>query len=204
MDLTMQVTFNGQQRTLRETVALALSAGWKVVRVTKAPRSLFGHIVAVPVAVPVPPQRRARAGSGSAFRYAVRRWCGREQQHAWRGCEWGCKRGLVLGSGRDGVRDGDGEDACAGAVVGESGQGERECVLDGPHGTSSLLYSLYRETKADVNAADASDLQRPGTHPPRDRRARALRRKVVRVTKAPGSLFGHIVAVPVAVPVPPQ
>ncbi|KAF7377920.1 O-methyltransferase [Mycena sanguinolenta] len=75
MDLTkltgvgikMQVTFNGQERTLREIVALALSAGWKVVRVTKAPGSLFGHIVAVPVAVPVPPQRRARAGSGSAF-----------------------------------------------------------------------------------------------------------------------------------------
>ncbi|KAF7368821.1 O-methyltransferase [Mycena venus] len=67
MDLTMQVTFNGQERTLREIVALALSAGWKVVRVTKAPGSLFGHIVAEPVAVPVPPQRRARAGSGSAF-----------------------------------------------------------------------------------------------------------------------------------------
>ncbi|KAJ7244419.1 hypothetical protein B0H12DRAFT_1129472 [Mycena haematopus] len=67
MDLTMQVTFNGQERTLREIVALALSAGWKVVRVTKAPGSLFGHIIAVPVAVPVPPQRRARAGSGSAF-----------------------------------------------------------------------------------------------------------------------------------------
>ncbi|KAJ7694898.1 S-adenosyl-L-methionine-dependent methyltransferase, partial [Mycena rosella] len=49
MDLTMQVTFNGQERTLRETVALALSAGWKVMRVTKAPGSLFGHIVAVPV-----------------------------------------------------------------------------------------------------------------------------------------------------------
>ncbi|KAJ7080600.1 O-methyltransferase [Mycena belliarum] len=60
----MQVTFNGQERTLRETVALALSAGWKVVRVTKAPGSLFGHIVAVPTAIP---QRRARAGSGSAF-----------------------------------------------------------------------------------------------------------------------------------------
>ncbi|KAJ7434528.1 O-methyltransferase, partial [Mycena galericulata] len=67
MDLTMQVTFNGQERTLRETVALAASAGWKVVRVTKAPGSLFGHIVAEPVPVPVPPQRRARAGSGSAF-----------------------------------------------------------------------------------------------------------------------------------------
>ncbi|KAJ7821681.1 hypothetical protein B0H14DRAFT_3471315 [Mycena olivaceomarginata] len=52
MDLTMQVTFNGQERTLREIVALALTAGWK------GP---------VPVAVPVSPQRRARAGSGSAF-----------------------------------------------------------------------------------------------------------------------------------------
>ncbi|KAK7052486.1 O-methyltransferase [Favolaschia claudopus] len=65
MDLTMQVTFNGQERTLREIVALALSAGWKVVRVAKAPGSLFGHITAVPVSVPA--QRRARAGSGSAF-----------------------------------------------------------------------------------------------------------------------------------------
>ncbi|KAJ7820738.1 O-methyltransferase-domain-containing protein [Mycena olivaceomarginata] len=67
MDLTMQVTFNGQERTLREIVALALTAGWKVVRVTKASGSLFGHIIAVPVAMPVSPQRRARAGSGSAF-----------------------------------------------------------------------------------------------------------------------------------------
>jgi hypothetical protein len=63
----MQVTFNGQERTLREIITLALSAGWKVVRVTKPPGSLFGHIIAVPVAVPVFPQRRARAGSGSAF-----------------------------------------------------------------------------------------------------------------------------------------
>ncbi|KAJ7348135.1 hypothetical protein DFH08DRAFT_1080245 [Mycena albidolilacea] len=67
MDLTMQVTFNGQERTLREIVALALTAGWKVVRVTKASGSLFGHIIAVPIALPVSPQRRARAGSGSAF-----------------------------------------------------------------------------------------------------------------------------------------
>ncbi|KAF9043854.1 S-adenosyl-L-methionine-dependent methyltransferase, partial [Hymenopellis radicata] len=48
MDLTMQATFNGQERTLREIITLAASAGWKVVRVTKAPGSLFGHIVAVP------------------------------------------------------------------------------------------------------------------------------------------------------------
>jgi hypothetical protein len=46
----MQVTF-----TLREIVALTLSAGWKVVRITKLPGSLFGHIVAVPVTVPVSP-----------------------------------------------------------------------------------------------------------------------------------------------------
>jgi hypothetical protein len=64
----MQVTFNGQERTLREIVALALSARWKVVRVTKAPGSLFGHIVAVPVAVPVSPQRRARRERLSALR----------------------------------------------------------------------------------------------------------------------------------------
>ncbi|KAF7303632.1 O-methyltransferase [Mycena indigotica] len=67
MDLTMQVTFNGQERTLREIVGLAASAGWKVVRVTKAPGSLFGHIVAIPVAVPISASRRARSGSGSAF-----------------------------------------------------------------------------------------------------------------------------------------
>ncbi|KAJ7438835.1 hypothetical protein B0H11DRAFT_2356772, partial [Mycena galericulata] len=41
MDLTMQVMFNGQERTLREMVALAASAGWKVMCVTKAPGSLF-------------------------------------------------------------------------------------------------------------------------------------------------------------------
>ncbi|KAJ3819191.1 hypothetical protein F5880DRAFT_1137749 [Lentinula raphanica] len=65
MDMTMQCMFNGQERTLREIVSLAHSAGWKVTKVTKAPGSLFGHIVAVPVEIPL--QRRARAGSGSAF-----------------------------------------------------------------------------------------------------------------------------------------
>ncbi|KAJ7348083.1 hypothetical protein DFH08DRAFT_626508, partial [Mycena albidolilacea] len=51
MDLTVGslLTFNGQERTLREIIALALSAGWKVVHITKTPGSLFGHIVAVPV-----------------------------------------------------------------------------------------------------------------------------------------------------------
>jgi hypothetical protein len=49
----MQVMFNAKERTLREIVALALSAGWKVTKVTRAHGSLFGHILAVPVAIPV-------------------------------------------------------------------------------------------------------------------------------------------------------
>ena len=61
----MQVMFNSQERTLREIVALAASSGWKVVRVTKTATSLFGHIVAVPA--DILHQKRARAGSGSAF-----------------------------------------------------------------------------------------------------------------------------------------
>ena len=61
----MQVMFNSHERTLREIVALAASSGWKVTRVTKTAASLFGHIVAVPTAIPI--QNRARAGSGSAF-----------------------------------------------------------------------------------------------------------------------------------------
>ncbi|KAJ3999098.1 hypothetical protein F5050DRAFT_1565815 [Lentinula boryana] len=65
MDMTMQCMFNGQERTLREIVSLAHSAGWKVTKVTKAPGSLFGYIVAIPIDIPT--QRRARAGSGSAF-----------------------------------------------------------------------------------------------------------------------------------------
>ncbi|KAL0577536.1 hypothetical protein V5O48_004434 [Marasmius crinis-equi] len=52
MDLTMQVTFNGQERTLREIVALTRSAGWKVTRVVKAPGSHFGHITAIPTDIP--------------------------------------------------------------------------------------------------------------------------------------------------------
>ena len=44
---------------------LAASSGWKVVKVTNTAASLFGHIVAVPAAIPI--QNRARAGSGSAF-----------------------------------------------------------------------------------------------------------------------------------------
>ncbi len=48
----MRVMFNAQERTLRELAALTLSAGWKIVQVTRAPGSLFGHIIAVPVDIP--------------------------------------------------------------------------------------------------------------------------------------------------------
>ena len=49
----MHVTFNAKERTLREIVTLALSAGWEVTKVTRAQGSLFGHILAVPVDIPV-------------------------------------------------------------------------------------------------------------------------------------------------------
>lgn len=52
MDMTMQTVFNAQERTLREIVTLASSAGWKVVRVHCAEGSLFGHITAVPAEIP--------------------------------------------------------------------------------------------------------------------------------------------------------
>jgi len=48
----MQVMFNAQERTLREIVALAASAGWKVTKVTKSIGSLLGYIIAVPSKVP--------------------------------------------------------------------------------------------------------------------------------------------------------
>ena len=48
----MRVMFNAQERTLRELAALARAAGWQVVQVTRAEGSLFGHLVAVPVAIP--------------------------------------------------------------------------------------------------------------------------------------------------------
>lgn len=44
--------FNAQERTLREIVRLARSAGWRVTKVTRAQGSLFGHILAVPCEVP--------------------------------------------------------------------------------------------------------------------------------------------------------
>ncbi|EMD36158.1 hypothetical protein CERSUDRAFT_51961 [Gelatoporia subvermispora B] len=52
LDLTMRVTFNSQERTLREIAALTLTAGWKVVQVTRSEGSLFAHITAVPVDIP--------------------------------------------------------------------------------------------------------------------------------------------------------
>ncbi|TFK98276.1 O-methyltransferase, partial [Pterulicium gracile] len=48
MDLTMQCVFNSQERTLRELVDLALSAGWKVKTVRRGAGSLFSYVVAEP------------------------------------------------------------------------------------------------------------------------------------------------------------
>lgn len=48
----MRVTFNSHERTLREMAALTLTAGWRIVRVTRAEGSLFGHIIAVPTDIP--------------------------------------------------------------------------------------------------------------------------------------------------------
>ncbi|KZT06629.1 uncharacterized protein LAESUDRAFT_725719 [Laetiporus sulphureus 93-53] len=52
LDLTMRVTFNAQERTLRELLALAETAGWRIVQVSRAEGSLFGHVTAVPVDIP--------------------------------------------------------------------------------------------------------------------------------------------------------
>ncbi|KAF8908192.1 hypothetical protein CPB84DRAFT_1744364 [Gymnopilus junonius] len=57
MDLTMQVMFNSQERTLREIVDLTSSAGWKIVKVTKTPGSSLGYLIAVPVSVPAEVER---------------------------------------------------------------------------------------------------------------------------------------------------
>ncbi|KAH9896530.1 S-adenosyl-L-methionine-dependent methyltransferase [Cubamyces lactineus] len=87
MDLTMRVTFNAQERTLREMSALTLAAGWKIVDVAHAEGSLFGHMTAVPVEIPteslslldVPPPAtnsdavmRARSGSVTSATGTVR------------------------------------------------------------------------------------------------------------------------------------
>ena len=55
--------FNSQERTLRESATLALSAGWKIVRVSRTSGSSFGYMVAVPVAIPPQPQKTVNVRS---------------------------------------------------------------------------------------------------------------------------------------------
>ncbi|KAF8443678.1 hypothetical protein L210DRAFT_3502471 [Boletus edulis BED1] len=52
MDLIMHVTFNAKERTLREFCALALSAGWRVTRMTRPEGTLFAYLVCEPIALP--------------------------------------------------------------------------------------------------------------------------------------------------------
>ncbi|KAL4080019.1 hypothetical protein V8B97DRAFT_2002489 [Scleroderma yunnanense] len=52
MGILMHTTFNGKERTLRELCALALSAGWRVTRMTRSNGSLFVHLVCEPIPVP--------------------------------------------------------------------------------------------------------------------------------------------------------
>ncbi|KAI9570964.1 S-adenosyl-L-methionine-dependent methyltransferase [Boletus coccyginus] len=52
MDLIMHITFNGKERTLREFCALALSAGWRVTRMTRPEGTLFAYLVCEPVTLP--------------------------------------------------------------------------------------------------------------------------------------------------------
>ncbi|OAX34859.1 hypothetical protein K503DRAFT_803247 [Rhizopogon vinicolor AM-OR11-026] len=52
MDIMMDITFNGKERTLRELCALALSSGWRIMRVTYSKGSHFGHLVCEPVDIP--------------------------------------------------------------------------------------------------------------------------------------------------------
>ncbi|KAH7890346.1 S-adenosyl-L-methionine-dependent methyltransferase, partial [Phlebopus sp. FC_14] len=49
MDLLMHITFNGKERTLRELCALALSAGWRVARMSRSEGSMFAYLVCVPI-----------------------------------------------------------------------------------------------------------------------------------------------------------
>ena len=48
----MQVAFNAQERTVKEIITLARSAGWRVTRVARAEGSHFGHITALPAEIP--------------------------------------------------------------------------------------------------------------------------------------------------------
>ncbi|KAF9235949.1 hypothetical protein BU15DRAFT_50734, partial [Melanogaster broomeanus] len=52
MDLTMQITLNGKERTLRELTELALSAGWRITRMTRPEASLFAYLVCEPIPLP--------------------------------------------------------------------------------------------------------------------------------------------------------
>jgi hypothetical protein len=63
----MQVTFNAKERTLREIVAFALSMGWKVIKVTRAQGSLFGHILAVLVDILVQEEEEDDGQSHNKF-----------------------------------------------------------------------------------------------------------------------------------------
>lgn len=48
----MHITFNGKERTLREFCALALSAGWRVMRMTRPEGTLFAYLVCEPIILP--------------------------------------------------------------------------------------------------------------------------------------------------------
>ena len=48
----MHVTFNSKERTLREFCALALSAGWRVMRMTRPEGTLFAYLVCEPITLP--------------------------------------------------------------------------------------------------------------------------------------------------------
>lgn len=48
----MHVSLNGKERTLREFCALALSAGWRVTRMTRPEGSLFAYLVCEPITLP--------------------------------------------------------------------------------------------------------------------------------------------------------
>ncbi|KAH0826054.1 hypothetical protein J3R83DRAFT_7341 [Lanmaoa asiatica] len=52
MDLIMHISLNGKERTLREFCALALSAGWRVTRMTRPEGSLFAYLVCEPITLP--------------------------------------------------------------------------------------------------------------------------------------------------------
>ncbi|KAI9441374.1 S-adenosyl-L-methionine-dependent methyltransferase [Lactarius indigo] len=52
LDMTMQVTLGGQERTLPELRSLAESAGWRLIRVARTEGSSFAYVVAEPGPIP--------------------------------------------------------------------------------------------------------------------------------------------------------